>query len=104
MKKRLKMTMSVNDENSAGAANNNNCSKADLDHYDSPVDIGGRPMWPPCPAPPPSTQINPGGWIGPDITDPVGPTYTPLVKVKLQFKPYKINSHVIKIVAPLCSS
>jgi len=76
------MTMSVNDENSAGAANNNNCSKADLDHYDSPVDIGGRPMWPPCPPPPPSTQINPGGWIGPDITDPVGPTYTPLVKVE----------------------
>ena len=29
MKKKLKMTMSVNDENSAGAANNNNCSKGE---------------------------------------------------------------------------
>ena len=46
MKKRFKMTMSVNDENSAGAANNNNCSKVDLDHYETQTDLG-RSLWPP---------------------------------------------------------
>jgi len=74
--------MSVNDENSAGAANNNNCGKVDLDHYDGPVDLGGRPMWQPCPPPPPPTHVNSGSWIGPDIVEPTGPTYTPLVKVE----------------------
>ena len=81
MKKRLKMTMSVNDENSAGAANNNNCGKVELDHYDSPVDLGGRTMWPPCPPPPPPNQSNSSGWMGADVTESTGPTYTPLVKV-----------------------
>ena len=78
MKKRSKMTMSVNDENSAGAANNNNCSKADLDHYDSQSELG-RSLWPPCPPPPPPPSAT---WIGgPDGTEGGGPTYTPLVKV-----------------------
>ena len=70
------MTMSVNDENSAGAANNNNCSKtADLDdHYaNSPGDLRSQ-MWPPCPPPPPPPS---SAWL-PD--EP--PTYTPLVKVR----------------------
>ena len=82
MKKRFKMTMSVNDENSAGAANNNNCSKADLDHYDSQSDLG-RSLWPPCPPPPPPPSAT---WIGgPDGTESGGPTYTPLVKVNCSF-------------------
>ena len=71
------MTMSVNDENSAGAANNNNCSKAELEHYDNPGGDLGRSLWPPCPPPPPPGN---GGW-GPDVPDG-GPTYTPLVKVR----------------------
>ncbi len=70
------MTMSVNDENSAGAANNNNCSKVDLDHYDNP---GGGPVWAPCP-PPPLASGAP--WMGPEVTGGE-PTYTPLVKVGL---------------------
>ena len=70
------MTMSVNDENSAGAANNNNCSKsaADLDdHYvNSPGDLRNQ-MWPPCPPPPPPPS---SAWMPEEP-----PTYTPLVKV-----------------------
>ena len=79
MKKRLKMTMSVNDENTSSAANNNNCSKADLDHYESTTDLA-RSLWPPCPPPPPppSAAWISGGSEGPESG---GPTYTPLVKV-----------------------
>ena len=73
--------MSVNDENSAGAANNNNCSKVtDLEHYEAASDLA-RSMWPPCPPPPPPP--NAGGWIGTptDLNSTDNPTYTPLVKV-----------------------
>ena len=81
MKKRLKMTMSVNDENSAGAANNNNCSKTDLDHYETQTDLG-RSLWPPCPPPPPPAPQSSAAWIGgPEGPESGGPTYTPLVKV-----------------------
>ena len=82
------MTMSVNDENSAGAANNNNCSKtADLDdHYvNSPGDLRSQ-MWPPCPPPPPPPS---SAWL-PD--EP--PTYTPLVKVRLVT--YSVNIYLSK--------
>ena len=82
------MTMSVNDENSAGAANNNNCSKtADLDdHYvNSPGDLRSQ-MWPPCPPPPPPPS---SAWL-PD--EP--PTYTPLVKVRLFT--YSVNKYIPK--------
>ena len=82
------MTMSVNDENSAGAANNNNCSKtADLDdHYvNSPGDLRSQ-MWPPCPPPPPPPS---SAWL-PD--EP--PTYTPLVKVRLFT--YSVNIYLSK--------
>lgn len=80
MKKRLKMTMSVNDENTSSAANNNNCSKANLDHYESTTDLA-RSLWPPCPPPPPppSAAWISGGSEGPESG---GPTYTPLVKVE----------------------
>lgn len=67
-----KMTMSVNDENSAGAANNNNCSKVDLEHH---YEAQGA-LWPPCP---PATGV-PAPW-----NEEPGPTYTPLVKVRLFF-------------------
>ena len=83
MKKRFKMTMSVNDENSAGAANNNNCSKVDLDHYETQTDLG-RSLWPPCPPPPPPGPQSSAAWIGgPEGPESGGPTYTPLVKVRI---------------------
>lgn len=76
------MTMSVNDENSAGAANNNNCSKTDLDHYETQTDLG-RSLWPPCPPPPPPAPQSSAAWIGgSEGPESGGPTYTPLVKVE----------------------
>lgn len=89
------MTMSVNDENSAGAANNNNCTKAELEHYDGgPGSDLGRSLWHPCPMPPQSggrgwlSNNSHGGVGGPGSNGPDGPddpTYTPLVKVKFCF-------------------
>jgi len=86
------MTMSVNDENSAGAANNNNCTKAELEHYDGgPGSDLGRSLWHPCPMPPQSggrgwlSNNSHGGVGGPGSNGPDGPddpTYTPLVKVE----------------------
>jgi hypothetical protein len=77
-----KMTMSVNDENSAGAANNNNSCKSELDqdnHYvsSSPTGLSRSALWPPQP-------LGPPGWMGTtsDVTEAAGPTYAPLVKVK----------------------
>ena len=99
----MTMSSTVNDENSAGAANNNNCTTtkpADLEHEAALgastgqfLGPGGAPRGlPPSGPPAGGSPLHMGGsglwpppppppqWMPPEVSE--APTYTPLVKVR----------------------